>query len=155
MLSLLGLARVVLTIVVLVPSLIKAESALGCTDTTNAIDVQVHGVRSNSGYVTFVLYGDNPDDFLVKGRKLLKERFLAQNGTVEFCLPVPHPGIYAAAAYHDENGNKKFDKNWIGLPIEGFGVSNDPEIYLIPPSHDEAAFEVQNELTRVDIQLSY
>ena len=155
MLSKMWLLRFAVTIVVLMPSLLKAESAPRCNPTSNAIDVHVHGVRSNSGYVTFVLYGDNPNDFLVKGRKLLKERFPAQNGTVEFCLPVPHPGIYAAAAYHDENGNKKFDKNWIGLPTEGFGVSNCPEIYLVPPSHDEAAFEVQNALTRVDIQLSY
>ena len=89
MVSLMWLLRLAVTIVVLMPSLIKAEPALGCNHTSNAIAVHVHGVRSNSGYVTFVLYGDNPDDFLVKGRKLLKERFPAENGTVEVLPACP------------------------------------------------------------------
>jgi uncharacterized protein (DUF2141 family) len=68
---------------------------------------------------------------------------------------LPKPGIYAATAYHDENGNGKFDKNWAGLPVEGSGVSNNPTIFLTPPSHDQAAFAVSNGRTQVEIVLKY
>jgi uncharacterized protein (DUF2141 family) len=126
-----------------------------CDGASSAIDVHIHGVRSNRGHVTFVLYGDKPKDFLVKGKKIFKQRFAANQGTVEFCVILPKPGIYAATAYHDENDNGKFDKNSTGLPIEGFGMSNNPTTLLTPPSHAQAAFAVSHGRTRVDIEIKY
>ena len=126
-----------------------------CDGTSTAIDVRVHGVRSDHGNITFVLYGNNPDDFLVKGKRIFKERFAAKRGTVTFCVNVPLVGAYAAAVYHDENGNGKFDKNWIGIPVEGGGFSNNPQTLLGPPSYKQAAFHVSNSQTRLEIQLSY
>jgi uncharacterized protein (DUF2141 family) len=130
-------------------------SEMACVGASTALDVRVHGLRNDRGYVTFVLYGDKPEDFLVKGKKILKQRFAANQGTVEFCVILPKPGIYAATAYHDENGNGKFDKNWAGLPTEGFGMSNNPTTLLTPPSHDQAAFTVSHGPTRVDIEIKY
>jgi uncharacterized protein (DUF2141 family) len=130
-------------------------SETACDEASSAIDVHVHGVRSDRGYVMFVLYGDKPEDFLVKGKKIFKQRFAANQGTVEFWVSLPKPGIYAATAYHDENGNGKFDKNWAGLPVEGFGVSNNPTTFLAPPSHAQASFAVSHGRTRVDIEIKY
>jgi uncharacterized protein (DUF2141 family) len=126
-----------------------------CSRGSAAIDVRVQGVRSDHGYVTFVLYGDNPDDFLAKGKKLFKQQFAAKRGTVAFCVIVSKAGAYAASVYHDENGNKKFDRNWIGIPAEGAGFSNNPTLLLGPPSHAQAAFQVSSGPKRVEIQLNY
>ncbi len=35
------------------------------------------------------------------------------------------PGRYALAVIHDENMNGKLDANWLGVPKEGYGFSND------------------------------
>lgn len=126
-----------------------------CDRNSTAIDVRVHGVRSDRGNIMFVLYGDNPDDFLVKGKKILRQRIPAKRGTVGFCVMAPKAGVYAAAVYHDENGNAKFDRNVIGLPGEGGGFSNNPSLFLFSPSHEQAAFHVSNSQTRLEIQLSY
>lgn len=126
-----------------------------CDRTPPAIDVRVHGVRSDQGNIMFVLYGDNPDDFLVKGKRILKQRIPAKRGTVAFCVIAPKVGVYAAAVYHDENGNGKFDKNSMGLPSEGGGFSNNPSLFLFTPSHKQTAFHVPNGLAHVDIQLNY
>ncbi|NKB82007.1 MAG: DUF2141 domain-containing protein [Nitrospirales bacterium] len=126
-----------------------------CQTASHMILVQVQQVRSAQGLVTAVLYGDKPDDFLAKGKKLAKIRVPAQQDTVHICLIAPNPGRYALVVYHDENGNKKFDKNMVGLPIEGFGISNNPEFFLVPPHHDEAAFLVVNDQTSVAIAIKY
>jgi uncharacterized protein (DUF2141 family) len=126
-----------------------------CDGASLAIDVQVHGIRNDRGHVMFVLYGDKPEDFLVKGKKIFKQSFAVNQGTVEFCVILAKPGIYAAAAYHDENANRKFDKNWVGLPVEGSGVSNNPKTFLGSPTHDQAAFKVSQGPTRVDIEIKY
>ena len=34
------------------------------------------------------------------------------------------PGRYAITVYHDKNDNRQFDKNWLGMPKEDWGVSN-------------------------------
>lgn len=137
-----------------VPSRIEAIER-ACDRTSTTIDVRVQGVRSDRGNIIFVLYGDNPDDFLVKGKKVLKQRIPAKRGTVTFCVIAPKAGVYAAAVYHDENGNGKFDRNRIGLPSEGGGFSNNPTQFLIAPSHEQVAFHVSNSQTRVEIQLKY
>ena len=147
-----------LAVLLSLPSGARSEitaSEGACDGASYAIDVRVHGVRSDRGNVTFVLYGDKPQDFLVKGKKILKQRFAANKGTVEFCVVLPKSGVYAATAYHDENGNGKFDKNRVGLPVEGFGVSNNPTTFLTPPSHDQAAFTVSHGPTKVDIEIKY
>ena len=149
---------VAMLIVVMFPILASARMKYTqevCQTASHMILVQVQQVRSDQGLVTAVLYGEKPDDFLAKGKKLAKIRVPAKQGTVHICLIAPKPGTYALAVYHDENGNKKFDKNVIGLPIEGFGVSNNPEFFLIPPHHDEAAFAVSNNQTPLAIALKY
>ena len=101
-----------------------------------------------------MLYREHPDDLLVKRNGLFRKRLPGKRGWWS-CLFVPKAGTHAAATIADENGNTKFDKNWIGLPVEGFGVSNNPSMFLVPPSHEQAAFQVDSGVRRIDIRLKY
>ena len=54
--------------------------------------------------------------------------------------PVP-PGTYAVKMYQDDDSNGRFDLNWLGLPAERYGFSNNagPDwIHLTSPSFDAA-----------------
>ena len=142
----------------------SAEVSIGVTpqEPTNScpswgipIHVYIHGIRNAHGSVKAVLYGPNPQDFLIKGKKADKEREPAEAGFMTLCVAAPESGRYAVVVYHDENDNRKFDRNWIGLPTEGFGVSNNLTLFLAPPSFEEAAFEVKSEMNQVDIEMKY
>lgn len=50
------------------------------------------------------------------------------------------PGTYAVAVYHDENDNGQFDTNWLGIPLEGHGASNDAQGHMGPPHFEDAQF---------------
>ena len=52
------------------------------------------------------------------------------------------PGNYAVTVYNDKNGNETFDKNWLGIPRESWGVSNDARPRLRAPAYEEAVFEI-------------
>lgn len=54
-----------------------------------------------------------------------KDRGQAKAGVVELRLRNVKPGSYAIAVFHDTNGNGKLDRNFIGLPSEPYGFSND------------------------------
>lgn len=52
------------------------------------------------------------------------------------------PGTYAVAVMHDENDNGKLDKNFFGVPSEGYGVSNNHTYAMSSPKWDESKFTV-------------
>ena len=58
-----------------------------------------------------------------------------------------NPGKYAFKYFHDENKNKELDTNWIGIPNEGYGFSNNAEGTFGPPSFDEMVFEIKEDKT--------
>ena len=56
--------------------------------------------------------------------------------------PFP-PGVYAVTVYHDRDGDEQFDKNWLGIPREAWGVSNNVRPRLRAPTFDEARLELE------------
>ena len=126
-----------------------------CPSWGTPIHVHVHGIRNAQGTIKAVLYGPDPNTFLVKGKKADKEREPAEEGSLTLCVAARAMGQYAVVVYHDENDNHKFDRNWFGFPIEGFGVSNDPTLFLAPPSFEESAFEVNGDITHVEVEVKY
>jgi uncharacterized protein (DUF2141 family) len=47
---------------------------------------------------------------------------------------------------HDSNSNQKLDTNWIGIPKEGYGFSNNAKATLGPPSFDQVKFNLKGEV---------
>ena len=43
--------------------------------------------------------------------------------------------------------NKEIDTNWMGMPTEGYGFSNEVKGALGPPSHEKILFEIANDTT--------
>jgi uncharacterized protein (DUF2141 family) len=102
--------------------------------------VQVQGLRNGNGQVACALFASAdgfPGDRAKAVRKVAGP-IAAAVGTCRFAA-VP-PGVYAIAVIHDENGNGKMDKNFMGLPSEGFGASNDPQTKFGPPKYADAQF---------------
>ena len=65
------------------------------------------------------------------------------------------PGKYAVSIMQDENGNGKMDFNFLGIPKEGFGFSNNPTVYFGPPSFNAAAIEVGASAVAVTIKTKH
>ena len=64
------------------------------------------------------------------------------------------PGTYAVALFHDENGNGKLDTNFLGIPNEGVGVSNNKKPRFGPPSWNDAKFNLDRDAT-IQVMLRY
>ena len=65
------------------------------------------------------------------------------------------PGTYALAVIHDENSNGKLDTNWLGIPTEGYGFSNDARGLLGPPTFLAASFSYNGRSVELPISLHY
>jgi uncharacterized protein (DUF2141 family) len=65
------------------------------------------------------------------------------------------PGDYGVVAIHDENKNHKLDRNFIGIPKEGFGFANNPRVGLSAPPYKSAVVHVGCPATETSIHLIY
>ena len=63
-------------------------------------------------------------------------------------------GTYAIVAFHDENHDGEFNQNWLGMPKEGFGFSDNPGT-LRKPAFDDAKFDIDQPVVQVTIKLNY
>ena len=64
------------------------------------------------------------------------------------------PGPYAVAVSHDLNGNRRTDTNFLGIPKEDWGISNNVRPNLRAPTFDEARFDVgATGVTTLEIKL--
>ncbi len=132
-----------------------AKTSADACLSVNDIRVQVSGLRSLDGLVTFELYNDDPESFIKKSGLLVRLRVAVGETGAEACLKAPGPGTYAVVLYHDENANEKFDKGFLGIPTEGFGFSNNPGIGIGAPDHEEAAFPVDGQPVALKIEMNY
>ncbi|HYE52886.1 MAG TPA: DUF2141 domain-containing protein [Azospirillaceae bacterium] len=127
-----------------------AAADAGCPDGDVRLQVTVKGVKKPKGEVVVTVYPDDAQRFLAKGGKVARVRVLATAPDTRVCLPVPASGRYAVAVYHDENGNRKFDRTMVGLPDEGYAFSNDADTTLGLPKFEAVLFQAaagDNDLT--------
>ena len=76
-------------------------------------------------------------------------------GTTTVVVPALPAGRYAIQAYLDENDNHEVDQNFLGVPKEGVGFSNDAPFGLGPPKFKRAAFDHGDDPQIVTLKLRY
>jgi len=63
------------------------------------------------------------------------------------------PGVYGVKTYQDANNNGKFDQNWLGLPEERYGFSNNASPVLSEPGFDKTKFTLHDGDNEISIRL--
>jgi uncharacterized protein (DUF2141 family) len=77
----------------------------------------------------------------------------ARPGETVVTLSDLKPGTYAVKLFQDFNRNGQFDMNWLGLPLEKFGFSNDAHPTFTEPSFDATKFELRPGTNTITIHL--
>ena len=104
------------------------------------LTVTVELVRNSRGEIRFSIF-NVPSQF-PQGNELDSKDIPAQLGfvTVQFYNLVL--GAYAIAIHHDENSDGEMNTNFIGLPKEGYGFSNNAKVNFAAPAFEAAAFNL-------------
>ena len=66
-------------------------------------------------------------------------------GSATYIFDLPE-GVYAIGIFVDVNRNNRMDRNFIGIPKEQYGFSNDARGRFGPPSFAEASFTVSGDM---------
>ncbi len=120
------------------------------------IHVKVLNIRNSTGTVDCALF-DSPEGFPIEAlRSAMNVVVIKVRNTEARCdfEDIP-PGTYALAVIHDENMNGKLDTNWLGIPTEGYGFSNDAKGLFGAPSFSAARFPYDGRILDLTISLHY
>jgi uncharacterized protein (DUF2141 family) len=138
---------------VLVAPALAAPACIGPASET-WINITVDRVRNSRGLITATLYPNDPKRFLVKNGSFYVASTPATVGQTRFCLFVPHPGNYAIAIYHDEDSSGTINRGGLfGIPTEAVGFSNNPTIFLGPPSLRSTLVKIERPNQSITINL--
>jgi len=122
---------------------------------SGAIVVNITGLRKPDGMLGVSLYNSGKG-FPGKHEEAYANQVKKITGTTEKVIfeNVPY-GTYAVSVFHDENNNGKLDKNFIGIPKEGVGVSNNPKIGMGGPKYEPCKFLLEVRQLDLTIAMKY
>jgi uncharacterized protein (DUF2141 family) len=140
-------------------------------------EVEIHGVRTGAGPVRAALFASARDfDLGLQLRASVSDsgdistgiftresdfphppqesaELAASSKTLQVRFTDVEPGVYALAVYQDRNSDNRLDMTFKGMPLEPWGMSNDPRPADRPPTWDEAKFTLPPEGIRLRIDL--
>ena len=118
------------------------------------LSVTVRDLRNTKGDLVFGVFTQAGGFPNVKDRSVHWDVKPAGADAVTFTTRLP-PGRYGAGVLHDENRSGDMDKGVAGIPLEGYGVTNNPKPPLRKATFEEATFTLPPEGATMTISLQY
>lgn len=88
-----------------------------------------------------------------KAAQVVQARIEGPRATCTFQLE--RAALVAVSVAHDENGNKTVDRNFFGVPLEGWASSNNVKPALRPPTFAESRVQASPERSSLSVTLHY
>jgi uncharacterized protein (DUF2141 family) len=114
--------------------------------------VKITGLRSEKGQVKIAVF--NSSETWLGDHPVYKSTIDVKSQAVTWKInDVPY-GDYGIAVFHDENKNGQMDKNFLGIPQEAYGFSNNMRVTFGPPKWEKSKFTVQGPTIEVSIEVN-
>lgn len=141
--------NIALTLIILLTSILSFSQSGG------TLIIEIDSFRNDKGKVAIAMY--NGEDGFPGGEETMVQATFAEieNGKAiaEF-IELPF-GEYAISAYHDEDTDQELDTNWLGIPKEGTGASNDAKGKMGPPKYEDAKFDFKEDKQKIQFEIYY
>lgn len=112
-----------------------------------SFDIEITEFRSENGKIGIEIFND-------KGEKIKGAYVLIEGGKATWTVSDLPKGNYAVRYYHDENNDTEFGTNFVGIPTEGFGYSNNAKAYFGEPDFKDWLF-LLDENKSLNLNISY
>jgi uncharacterized protein (DUF2141 family) len=140
-----------LSIVIIVTTINLAQTSEATTQ-FGKLKVVILGFNNNEGDCWFAI--DNSREVYESEDTVWIGKILSiENKEVIVVIDSLKYGEYAVRVFHDENKNGKIDSNFLGIPTEDYGYSNDASGWFGPPSWEKAKFIFDKPEMTIDINI--
>jgi uncharacterized protein (DUF2141 family) len=119
------------------------------------LTVAIIGLRSSQGQLCLSLFSGE-EGFPSNSDCAMRNCCIRATNTPLFAKFVNlTSGNYSVTVFHDANNNGTLDRNWLGIPTEGFGFSQNPKIFMGLPRFKDTSVVITNQDIKIEIQLNY
>ncbi|QOG04544.1 DUF2141 domain-containing protein [Flavobacterium sp. MDT1-60] len=126
-----------------------------CSSYGQNTNIKISGIRSEKGQIILNVFKNSKDYEQEKvSKKLIFEKKTFDNGIMSINCDLD-PGSYGITIIDDENKNGELDKNFIGMPKEGFGFSNFFMEKMKKPVFDDFKIMIENQNNKITIKVKY
>lgn len=129
-------------------------SLIAPPDTTSegTLLISIENVKKNKGKIMLAVYAE-AENFLSEITYRSIQQAVDQSGVVTLKIADLPYGTYAISLYHDENNNGEMDANFMKIPKEPYGFSNNARGMFGPPKFEEAQFSFSNTDQQIRIKI--
>ena len=118
----------------------------------NRVEAVVSNFENNDGICYACIY-PNAASFSKQRPRECAQSLIINNASKVVFNNIPD-GEYAVFVFHDRNRNNKMDLNWLGIPKEGYGASNNKLPFAAAPKFEANKFSVLNKsVEKLNIRL--
>lgn len=115
--------------------------------------IRMEDVKKANGDILIAIFPSEKGFPFERHQAIALLRASSDKGNTEVITSLPL-GRYAVALFQDANRDGKLNTNFLGMPKEGYGVSNNAINVFSAPRYEEAAF-VHNGKTVLSITMHY
>jgi len=116
------------------------------------LTLNIVGIENDDGNVRIAL-SNSKEDYTNRGSAFRGITSKIQNNKAQIIFKELPFGTYAIKIFHDENDNGKLDTNFLGIPSEDYGFSNNAKGSFGPASWEDAQFEFNEEKKTIEIKI--
>ncbi|MGE8214907.1 hypothetical protein D3C87_198420 [compost metagenome] len=124
---------------------------LAASASAGDLQVDLHGIRAHTGTVRLAVV-DSAAGWDSQAAPVQAQSLAASGEDAHVVFKNLPAGDYAVLVTHDENDNGTLDTNLVGIPVEGYGFSNNPQV-MRKPTFDEARVHVPAAGAAINIAL--
>ena len=124
---------------------------------SGSLEVDFTNINNSKGQICLNLFDGQtgfPDGGKGSALKIAKCTPIVKR-TAKFTFNNLPYGNYAISAIHDTNGDTRLNSNFLGVPNEGIGFSNNPVVVTAAPSFSAAQFFLSKTKTDISIKMQY
>lgn len=126
-------------------------SVAAASDDVATLTVNVVGGRPAGGQVVVSLF-DSEKSYM-KAPVAEDRQPLGADGRATVTFGGLQPGDYAVSIFHDEDSDGELDTNFLGIPTEKVGFSNDAKPRMGPAPYEKARLDLAPGATEIIIHL--
>ncbi|MEJ2636367.1 MAG: DUF2141 domain-containing protein [Calditrichia bacterium] len=142
-----------LLIFCLLPLAVFSQDAPVEKSESRGLTVKITGLKNDRGKVMIALC-NSEENFSSHEEVFRGAAVEVVNKEAQAVFKDIPPGEYAVKVFHDQNENGKMDTNFLGIPREKYGFSNNAKGKFGPPKWKDAKFDFVNPDTTLEIRLN-
>ena len=120
----------------------------------NELTITVTDIQGDKGEILIGVYNRDDGNFADVTKYYKKEKLIIDGENISTTFKELPKGVYAVAIIHDENKNGKINKNFLGIPTEGYGFSNNIRPMFRGATFEESKFELDSD-KKIVIKMGY